>query len=58
MSPTYDVYVRLAVPAICPDCGLKMLYVEVVEEHYRFCPGPITLRFIDEGDPVAEVGSE
>ena len=55
---TYDAYVRLAVPKICPDCGVKMLYVEVVEEHYRFCPGPITLRFIDEGDPIAEVGSE
>ena len=55
---TYDAYVRLAVPKICPDCGVKMLYVEVVEEHYRFCPGPVRLVYVDEGDPIAEVVDE
>jgi hypothetical protein len=42
----------------CRDCG-ELLKTDVAwEEHYRFCPGPIRLVFIDEGDPVGEVGSE
>jgi len=46
--------------AFCPDCGYRYKYVEDFDTHPQRCPYPggIRLRFIDEGDPVAEVGSE
>jgi hypothetical protein len=44
--------------AVCPDCGFIFKYVEDLDSHPLHCPGPIRLVFIDEGDPVAEVGSE
>lgn len=47
--------IPLVIKKVCEDCGAVLRYVEEWEEHYRICPGPIRLRFIDEGDPVAEV---
>ena len=50
--------VPLAIKSVCPDCGYVMRYVDELDTHDLHCPGPIILRFIDEGDPVAEVGNE
>jgi len=46
--------------AFCPDCGYQYKYVEDFDTHPPRCPYPggIRLRFIDEGDPVAEVGND
>ena len=50
--------IRLSVSVVCRDCGYVMRYVDELDTHDLHCPGPIVLRFIDEGDPIAEVGSD
>jgi hypothetical protein len=50
--------IPLAIKKVCEDCGAVLKYVEELDTHDLHCLGPITLRFIDEGDPVAEPGSE
>jgi hypothetical protein len=50
--------IPLAIKAVCPDCGFIYRYVEDYDTHDLRCPGPIRLVFVDDGDPIAEVGSE
>jgi hypothetical protein len=49
---------RLVIPKVCRDCGEHLLTVEAWDEHYRFCPGPVRLVYVDAGDPIGEVVDE
>lgn len=44
--------------AVCPNCGFIYKYVEDLDSHDLHCTGPIRLVYVDDGDPIGEVGSE